>query len=169
MAPDEDQMFRIPRREHGGRLIPTLARLTNRRLNRLRLTNKTRLTRSKVQHVRLECDMAVLADICKVLGEWRNVQKYADADDVEILFNICSNHEVTVKQLLLSSAGSRSTILRRLRSLVERGLVTANPVARDRRARQLNLTAKGMRWATQIVQSLEGLSQTVTTMDKARR
>jgi DNA-binding MarR family transcriptional regulator len=113
--------------------------------------------------------MAALADICKVLGEWRNVQKYADADDVDILFNICSNHEVTVKQLLLTSAGSRSTILRRLRSLVERGLVTADPVARDRRARQLNLTAKGMRWATQIVQSLKGLSQTVATMDKARR
>jgi DNA-binding MarR family transcriptional regulator len=103
--------------------------------------------------------MLTMTDACRILGSWRHVLTEATCEDIDILFNICAQDSLTVKQLVLSSLSSRTTVLRRLNNLVDRGIVSIRPDTGYKRVRKISLTAKGARWALRVAEICEGRSR----------
>jgi DNA-binding MarR family transcriptional regulator len=81
-------------------------------------------------------------------------------EDVDIVFAICARRDaqpLSVSQLIAECIGSRNTILRRLRELIDQGLVSMKTSAADRRSRDLMLTRKGVLLAQKTAASLRKL------------
>ena len=82
-------------------------------------------------------------------------------EDVDIVFNICahrgSERSITVNQLVAGCVGSRNTVLRHLRALVEQGIVSIQASTADKRFRELELTKKGVRLVQRATNNLKRL------------
>ena len=116
--------------------------------------------------------MDTIANSCKAWGAWRNVRKDLlprTLEDLDIVFNLCerraSDRAVTVNQLIANCLGSRNTVLRRLRALIDSGFVSIRAPVADRRLRELALTKKGGRFVRKAASSLRALAAAV----RARR
>jgi DNA-binding MarR family transcriptional regulator len=113
--------------------------------------------------------MARLAHACRTWGIWRNMQKSMlpqTLEDVDIVFAICACRKaepLSVSRLIAECIGSRNTILRRLRELMDRGLVSMKTSAADRRSRDLVLTQKGVLLAKKTAASLRKLGAVLRT------
>ena len=114
--------------------------------------------------------MATLIQACKTWGTWRRFNKSLipqTIEDVDIVFNICSRGEdgcpLTVNQLVASGISPRNTLLRRLRVLIERGMVAQTPQPDDKRYTELSLTKKGVGWVRRAANSLRRLGMSMRT------
>ena len=116
--------------------------------------------------------MDTMVNACKAWGAWRNVRKDLlprTLEDLDIVFNLCaqraSDRALTVNQLIANCLGSRNTVLRRLRALIDSGFVSIRASVADGRLRELALTKKGERFARKATSSLRTLAAAV----RARR
>ena len=116
--------------------------------------------------------MDTMVSACKAWGAWRNVRKDLlprTLEDLDIVFNLCSrrasDRALTVNQLIANCLGSRNTVLRRLRALIDSGFVLIRASVADRRLRELALTRKGERLVRKAASSLRTLAADV----RARR
>jgi predicted transcriptional regulator len=101
---------------------------------------------------------------CRIWGVWRSVHRNLmpqSLEDVDIVFNICSRRadqrSITVNQLVAGCVGSRNTVLRHLRALVDSGIVSIRDSVDDKRFKELALTKKGVRIARRVASSLRRL------------
>jgi hypothetical protein len=108
--------------------------------------------------------MKTLIHACKTWGTWRSAQRNLmpqTLEDVDIVCNICARQgdrrSITVSQLVANCIASRNTVLRRLRALIDSGIVSMRTSATDRRLRELALTQKGVRLARRAAGSLQRL------------
>ena len=108
--------------------------------------------------------MKTLIHACKTWGIWRSAQINLlpqTLEDVDIVFNICARsgdaRALTVNQLIARCRASRNTVLRRLRALIETGIVSIRASAADGRLRELGLTRKGVRLVLRVATSLQRL------------
>jgi len=112
--------------------------------------------------------VANIFNACRTWGIWRKFHKNIvpqSADDVDIVFNICANRSqgraVTVNQLVANCVASRNTVLRHLRALIERGIVSMKRPASDGRIRELGLTRKGISLVHKAANSLKQLGAAI--------
>ena len=114
--------------------------------------------------------MNTLINACKTWGIWRSAQSNLlpqTLEDVDIVFNICArsggDRLLTVNQLVADCAASRNTVLRRLRALIDTGIVSIRASAADGRLRELGLTRKGVRLVRKVTLSLQRLGAAMLT------
>jgi DNA-binding MarR family transcriptional regulator len=114
--------------------------------------------------------MRTLIHACKTWGIWRSVQRNLlpqTLEDVDIVFNICARsggaRALTVNQLIARCMASRNTVLRRLRALIDTGIVSIRASAADGRLRELGLTRKGVRLVRKATISLRRLGAAMRT------
>jgi DNA-binding MarR family transcriptional regulator len=114
--------------------------------------------------------MNALVHACKTWGIWRTAQRRLlpqTLEDVDIVFNICAHRgdkrSITVNQLIARCIASRNTVLRRLRTLLDGGIVAMRASDSDRRLRELVLTKKGMRLVRKATASLQRLGAAMHT------
>ena len=112
--------------------------------------------------------MDTMVNACKAWGAWRNVRKDLlprTLEDLDIVFNLCarqaSDRALTVNQLIAKCLGSRNTVLRRLRALIDAGFVSISASVADRRLRELALTKKGERFVQKAASRLSTLATAV--------
>ena len=108
--------------------------------------------------------MKTLIHACKTWGAWRTTQRRLlpqTLEDVDIVFGICAHHgdkgSITVNQLIARCIASRNTVLRRLRTLIDGGIVAIRASESDRRLRELVLTQKGVRLVRKATASFQEL------------
>jgi DNA-binding MarR family transcriptional regulator len=107
--------------------------------------------------------LVTLVQACRTWGIWRNMQRSMlpqTLEDVDIVFAICARRNarsLSVSRLIAECVGSRNTILRRLRALIDQGLVSMETSAADRRSRDLMLTRKGILLAKKTAGNLRKL------------
>ena len=113
--------------------------------------------------------MDTMVNTCKAWGAWRNVHKDLlprTLEDLDIVFNLCaqraSDRALTVNQLIANCLGSRNTVLRRLRALIDSDFVSIRASVADGRQRELALTKKGERFARKATSSLRILAAAVS-------
>lgn len=114
--------------------------------------------------------MKALIHACKTWGIWRSAQRNLlpkTLEDVDIVFNICArsggDHSMTVNQLIASCIASRNTVLRRLRALIDSGIVSMRASSTDGRLRELSLTKKGVGLVRKASASLRRLGAAMRT------
>jgi DNA-binding MarR family transcriptional regulator len=112
--------------------------------------------------------MDTMVNACKAWGAWRNVHKNLlprTFEDLDIVFSLCArragDRALTVSQLIANCLGSRNTVLRRLRALIDSGFVLIRAPIADRRLRELALTRKGERFARKATAGLRTLAAAV--------
>ena len=108
--------------------------------------------------------MNALIHACKSWGIWRATQRRLlpqTLEDVDIVFGICAHRRnkraITVNELIARCIASRNTVLRRLRALIDAGIVAIRASESDRRLRELVLTQKGVRLVRKATASLQQL------------
>jgi DNA-binding MarR family transcriptional regulator len=108
--------------------------------------------------------MNTLIHACKTWGVWRTAQRRLlphTLEDVDIVFGICAHRgderSITVNQLIDRCIASRNTVLRRLRALIDGGIVAIRASDSDRRLRELVLTQKGVRLVRKATASFQQL------------